>query len=165
MGMSSWPTSRTLRSTPESGQRAGYDGAKRKRGSKVHMAVDTLGHLLALHVTAADVGDREAVARLAADIQDVTGDTVSLAYVDQATPDRWWQRRPRPKGSDSKWSNCLRLSAASFFCPDGGLWKGPLRGPRDTAGSSRTTNASDLHRRSDPEVVRRGTDICAELIR
>ena len=75
--------SRTLRSTPESGPRAGYDGAKRKRGSKVHMAVDTLGHLLALHVTPADVGDREAVARLAADIQDATGDAVDLAYVDQ----------------------------------------------------------------------------------
>jgi transposase len=45
--------SRTLPSTPESGPRAGYDGAKRQRGSKVHMAVDTLGHLLALHVTAA----------------------------------------------------------------------------------------------------------------
>jgi len=27
--------SRTLQSTPESGQRAGYDGAKRKKGSKV----------------------------------------------------------------------------------------------------------------------------------
>ncbi len=39
--------SRTLRSTPESGHRAGYDGAKRKKGSK-HAAVDTLGHLLAL---------------------------------------------------------------------------------------------------------------------
>lgn len=75
--------SRTLRSTPESGARAGYDGAKRKRGSKVHMAVDTLGHLLALHVTPADVGDRAAVARLAADIQDATGDNVTLAYVDQ----------------------------------------------------------------------------------
>ena len=75
--------SRTLRSTPESGPRAGYDGAKRKRGSKVHMAVDTLGHLLALHVTPADVGDRQAVARLAADIQDATGDSVELAYVDQ----------------------------------------------------------------------------------
>ena len=37
--------SRTLRSTPESGSRAGYDGAKRKKGSKVHAAVDTLGHL------------------------------------------------------------------------------------------------------------------------
>lgn len=75
--------SRTLRSTPESGTRAGYDGAKRKRGSKVHLAVDTLGHLLALHVTPADVGDRTAVKRLAADIQDATGDTVALAYVDQ----------------------------------------------------------------------------------
>jgi transposase len=75
--------SRTLPSTPESGTRAGYDGAKRKRGSKVHMAVDTLGHLLALHVTPADVGDRQAVARLAADIQDATGDSVKLAYVDQ----------------------------------------------------------------------------------
>ena len=75
--------SRTLRSTPESGTRAGYDGAKRKRGSKVHMAVDTLGHLLALHVTPADVGDRAAVKRLAADIQDATGDSVCLAYVDQ----------------------------------------------------------------------------------
>ena len=50
--------SRKLRSTPESGERAGYDGAKRKRGSKLHMAVDTLGHLLALHVTSASVDDR-----------------------------------------------------------------------------------------------------------
>jgi transposase len=76
--------SRTLRSTPESGTRAGYDGAKRKRGSKVHMAVDTLGHLLALHVTPADVGDRAAVGRLAAGIQDATGDSVKLAYVADA---------------------------------------------------------------------------------
>lgn len=75
--------SRTLRSTPESGARAGYDGAKRKRGSKVHMAVDTLGHLLALHVTPADVGDREEVGRLAEAVQDVTGENVTLAYVDQ----------------------------------------------------------------------------------
>ena len=75
--------SRTRRSTPESGARAGYDGAKRKRGSKVHMAVDTLVHLLALHVTPADVGDREEVGRLAEAVQDVTGENVRLAYVDQ----------------------------------------------------------------------------------
>jgi len=75
--------SRTLRSTPESGQRAGYDGAKRKRGSKVHMAVDTLGHLLALHVTPASVDDRAEVGRLADAIQEATGETVTLAYVDQ----------------------------------------------------------------------------------
>jgi hypothetical protein len=40
--------SRTLQSTPESGARAAYDGAKRRKGSKVHIAVDTLGHLLAM---------------------------------------------------------------------------------------------------------------------
>lgn len=75
--------SRTLQSTPESGNRAGYDGAKRKRGSKTHMAVDTLGYLLALHVTPADQQDRSQVERLAEEIQAVTGDSVELAYVDQ----------------------------------------------------------------------------------
>src|SRR3972149_5976920 len=49
--------SRTLQSSPESGERAGYDGYKRKRGSKTHIAVDTLGHLLALHVTPANEQD------------------------------------------------------------------------------------------------------------
>lgn len=75
--------SRTLRSTPESGTRAGYDGAKRKRGSKVHMAVDTLGHLLALHVTPANHDDRAEVGRLAEAVQLATNQNVELAYVDQ----------------------------------------------------------------------------------
>ena len=72
-----------LQSTPESGHRAGYSGAKRKKGSKLHLAVDTLGHLLALRVTSADVDERAEVAGLAADVQAVTGGTVELAYVDQ----------------------------------------------------------------------------------
>ena len=46
-------------------------------------AVDTLGHLLALHVTAADEQDRAQVERLAAEVQHITGDHVELAYVDQ----------------------------------------------------------------------------------
>ena len=75
--------SRTLQSTPESGARAGYDGAKRKRGSKVHMAVDTLGHLLALHVTAADAQDRAQVDQMAQRVQAATGDSVELVFVDQ----------------------------------------------------------------------------------
>ncbi len=87
-GRSAEPTtaiidSRTLRSTPESGPRAGYDGAKRKRGSKLHMAVDTLGHLLALHVTPANVDDRAEVGRLANAVQEATGETLELIYVDQ----------------------------------------------------------------------------------
>ena len=71
--------SRTLQSTPESGSRAGYDGAKRSKGSKVHLAVDTLGHLLALTVTPADEGDRGQVAPLAEQIQQVAGNSVELA--------------------------------------------------------------------------------------
>jgi transposase len=75
--------SQTLQSTPESGGHAGYDGGKRKRGSKVHVAVDTLGHLLALVATPADAQDRAQVAALAAAVQEATGDAVELAYVDQ----------------------------------------------------------------------------------
>jgi transposase len=75
--------SRTLQSSPESGKRAGYDGAKRRKGSKVHLAVDTLGHLLALHVTPANEQDRALVGKLAAAVQEVTGHHVELAFVDQ----------------------------------------------------------------------------------
>jgi transposase len=75
--------SRTLQSTPESGTRAGYDGAQRRRGSKGHMAVDTLGPLLALQVTAANEQDRSQVSALAAKVQEVTGDAVEVAFVDQ----------------------------------------------------------------------------------
>lgn len=46
--------SRTPRSTPESGAGAAWDGHKQTRGSKPHLPVDTLAHLLALHVTPAD---------------------------------------------------------------------------------------------------------------
>jgi transposase len=77
--------SRTLRSTPESGARAGYDGHKRKKGSKIHTAVDTLGHLLALHVTPANEQDRAQVAELAEAVQEATGESVELAYVDQGS--------------------------------------------------------------------------------
>lgn len=75
--------SRTLRSTPESGSRAGYDGAKRKKGSKVHAAVDTLGHLLALFVRPANEQERAWVGELARAVQEATGESVELAYVDQ----------------------------------------------------------------------------------
>jgi transposase len=75
--------SRTLHSSPESGHRAGYDGAKRRKGSKVHLAVDSLGHLLALHITPANEQDRAQVGELAAAVQEVTGHHVELAFVDQ----------------------------------------------------------------------------------
>jgi transposase len=72
-----------LQSTPESGARAGYDVAKRRKGSKVHLAADTLGHLLALCVTAADEQDRAQVSELAKRAQEETGKMVEIAFVDQ----------------------------------------------------------------------------------
>ena len=75
--------SRTLQSSPESGGRAGYDGYKRRNGSKVHLAVDTLGYLLGLLVTPANEQDRAQVKELAEQIQAVTGEMVELAFVDQ----------------------------------------------------------------------------------
>ena len=69
--------SRTLQSTPESGGRAGFDGAK------VHAPVDTLGHLLALKVTAANEQDHAQVGDLARALQEATDGNVKPAYVDQ----------------------------------------------------------------------------------
>ena len=74
---------RTLQSSIESGQRAGYDGYKVKRGSKVHIAVDTLGHLLAALVTPANEQERAQVGRLAQAVQEATGQSVEIAFVDQ----------------------------------------------------------------------------------
>ena len=87
-GRSACPTAavldgRTLQSTPESGSRAGYDGYKRRNGSKVHVAVDTLGLLLAARVTAASEQERAQVSDLAADVQAATGQSVTLAYADR----------------------------------------------------------------------------------
>lgn len=75
--------SRTLQSSPESGGRAGYDGHKRRKGSKVHLAVDTLGQLLAVMVTPANEQDRAQVGQLAEQMQEATGGTVEVAFVDQ----------------------------------------------------------------------------------
>jgi transposase len=75
--------SRTLQSTPESGGRAGFDGHKKRKGSKVHAAVDTLGHLLALKVTPANEQDRAQVADLSRAVQEATAQSVQVAFVDQ----------------------------------------------------------------------------------
>src|ERR671916_1757684 len=75
--------SATRQSTPESGHRAGYDGHKKRTGSKIHAAVDTLGEGLAVQVTPANASDRAQVAALAEEVQAVTGQTVEVGFVDQ----------------------------------------------------------------------------------
>ena len=73
------PCSRVARAA----RAAACDGYKRKRGSKVHMAVDTLGHLLAVHVTPANEQERAQVFELCEAVQTATGHTVELAWADQ----------------------------------------------------------------------------------
>lgn len=75
--------SRTIQSTLESGSRAGYDGARRTKGSKIQVAVDAPGNPLALNVRPADVQDRDRVAALAEAVLEATGDSVEPAIVDQ----------------------------------------------------------------------------------
>lgn len=74
---------RTVQSTPESGQRAGYDGHKRKKESKIHIALDTLGLLLAAHVTPANEQERAQVKELTQAVQEITQNSVEVAFVDQ----------------------------------------------------------------------------------
>ena len=73
---------RVLKSSVESGHRAAWDGHKRMWGSKIHIAVDSLGHLLAAVVTPANENERRQVAELAKRVQEVTGESVRLAWVD-----------------------------------------------------------------------------------
>ncbi len=89
--------SRTVQSTPESGGRAGYDGHKRRKGSKIHAAVDTLGHLLALHVTPANEQDRAQVGVLTKAVQEAANRSSSPTST-KATPVRSWPPRRLRRG-------------------------------------------------------------------
>ena len=81
------PDGRVLQSTPESGHRAGYDGGKRRKGTKARMAADTLGQLLRVVITPANAQDRDQVGQLCERVQAVTGQTVQVGFVDQGYTD------------------------------------------------------------------------------
>ena len=74
--------SRTLTSSCESGPRASYDGAKKRKGSKIHITVNTLEHLLALNVTPANERGNSQVGALCQQVQEATGESVPLVWVD-----------------------------------------------------------------------------------
>ena len=129
----------TLRSTPESGAKAGYGDAKRKKGSKLPLAVDTLGRFLALHVTQ----PTPTIAQRAA----VWPRPFKPPPIKAAKSRR---RRPAKTASNSKSSNCPKHSAASSSCQDAGLPSTPSVGRPASEDSSMTTErcaatVADLH--------------------
>lgn len=112
---------RTLQSTCESGPRAGYDGYKRKNGSKVQVAVDTLGHLLAVHITPANEQKRAQVQALAQEIQHVTGRTVKLALPIKVTRAKRPHKPLATKASTCRVLSCRRRKRALCCCRADGL--------------------------------------------
>jgi transposase len=81
------------------------------------MAIDTLGHLLALHVTPANVDDRAEVGKLADAVQNATGETVDLIYVDQGYNGKKSPMLPASTASNCAWSSLQRPRRDSSCCP------------------------------------------------
>ena len=112
--------SRTLRFTPESGERITYDGAKRKKGSKLHLAVDTLASLLALHITPTDTDDRAKVGRITEAILTETGVSVEVAFVVQGYVGEKAADAAAHHGIERKPSSCRKPNLGSCCCAEGG---------------------------------------------
>ncbi|MFF2431649.1 transposase [Streptomyces mirabilis] len=72
----------------------GFDGGKQINGRKRHVVVDTLGLLLGVMVTSANVGDRAAAQVLLHQVADAHH---LLALVAMRTGMRWRSRIPCPR--------------------------------------------------------------------
>jgi putative transposase len=69
--------------TSEGGEQRGYDGGKKVRGRKRHIAVDTCGFLLALVVTGAQVDDGRAAPRVVEQLPREAFPRLEVLYADQ----------------------------------------------------------------------------------
>jgi putative transposase len=67
--------------TTEAGGPRGFDAGKKVKGRKRHLAVDTLGLPISLHITPADVQDRDALALVLQDVH-AKSPFVTMAFVD-----------------------------------------------------------------------------------
>ncbi len=112
--------SRTLRSTPESGTRAGYDDAKRKRGSKVIWSSTRLATCspCTSHQPMSVIGPRLADLPLISRMQRATASALPMSI--RVTPERQPQMPPRLRASHCTSSNYPRQSAALSYCLDAG---------------------------------------------
>src|SRR3954471_20451611 len=134
--------SRTLQSTPESGARAGFDGHKKRKGSKVHAAVDTLGHLLALKVTPANEQDRAQVADLSKALQEATGQNIQVAFVDQGYTGEKPAQAAAQAGIHLEVIKHHEAKHGFVYCPGAGWWNAPSPGWRASDTWPGTTNVS-----------------------
>jgi transposase len=118
----------------------GFDAGKKVNGRKRHLAVDTLGLLLVLMVTAASTQDRDAARpllwRLRAGYRGIR-----CAGPTAATPASWWAGPPPCCTWWSRSSASTLASRPSRCCRAAGWWSERLRGSASTAARSATTSA------------------------
>lgn len=119
---------RTVQSTAARGGRADYNGHKRRKGSKTHLAVDTLGLLLVVYVPPANEQERAHIAELAAQVQDVTGETVKDACVDQGYTGEQPAEAAAAHGRRLAVVKLPTAKAALCYCRAAGSWNAASAG-------------------------------------
>ncbi|MES2792885.1 MAG: transposase [Planctomycetota bacterium] len=124
-----------------SGGRAGYHEGKRKKGSKVHAAVDTRGNLLPLTVTAGNEQERSQVADLA---QKVTGGIAEVAFVDQGYTGKTASQQARDSKIELEVVKHHEAKHGFVCCPEGEWWNASSVGSDDSDDSH--VIMSDLRR-------------------
>src|SRR6266571_1517580 len=131
---------RTLQSTPESGHRAGYDGHKKKRGSKTHVAVDTLGHCW--HWWSPLLRTRSGPKSRCWPSRSKPSPARASSWPTwtRATRGRRRPRRPRGMASGWRWSSTPRPSGALSCCHAAGWSNAPSPGRHASADSPATTS-------------------------
>ena len=108
----------------------------------MHVAVDTLGNLLALLVTPANAQERTQARKLARQVQAATQRSVKLAYVDQGYTGEKPAAQAEAQGIELEVLNSPRPSAASCCCRAAGWSSVPSRGWRVSVAFLVTTNGS-----------------------
>jgi hypothetical protein len=93
-----------------------------RKGSKAHMAVDTLEHLLALCVTAADQQGRARTSELAKRMQEETGQTVEIASIDQGYTGENAADAAEEHGVKLEVAQLSTATEASSYYHAGGWW-------------------------------------------
>ena len=103
-------------SRPPNGGRHGYDGAKKVNGRKRHLLVDTLGLIIKVHLTAADVGDRDGAAALLRRLDRRRFPRLRHGWVDGGYRGRSWTGHSSAAASASRSCRAAMVAASAAGC-------------------------------------------------
>ena len=108
----------------------------------MHLAVDTWGHVLALHLTPANEGDRSQVAALSQAVQEATGQSVQLAWVDQGYSGEQTAEEAAQHGIELEVVKLQEAKKGFVLLPRRWSWSVPLLGLHAFDAWPKTTSVS-----------------------